>query len=120
MTTLNLLFGASGLALTAEVYYLHGPLLGTAVAAFYLACALLGYRLRHRSNPKKGLTMSWISKNVTGDPKAVADYKAARNDLHELGRKENAAGVRDETDEYHAANNRVIDAEKNIPWVRRK
>jgi len=48
MTTLDLLFGASGLALTAEVYYAHGPLLGTAVAAFYVACALLGYRLRRK------------------------------------------------------------------------
>jgi len=63
--------------------------------------------------------MGWIKDNVTGDPKAVADYKAARNDLHELSRKEQAAGVYDETDEYLAANQRVIDAEQGIPWVRR-
>lgn len=48
------------------------------------------------------------------DDKNVAEYKAARRDLERTSK-----GKKHEDEEYHRANKRVIDAEKNIPWHKR-
>ncbi len=45
---------------------------------------------------------------------AVAEHKAAREELARV-----SAGIRTETPEYLAANARVIETEKNVPWWRR-
>jgi hypothetical protein len=54
-----------------------------------------------------------------GRRQAVEEHKAARKALEENGRRERAQGIRDETPEYHEANQRVIDAEKRVSWWRR-
>lgn len=51
------------------------------------------------------------------DPKkaaAIKEHKAARKNLERVSSK-----IREETPEYLAANDRVIAAEKDIPWWRR-
>ncbi|WP_433530365.1 hypothetical protein ACQPYA_30070 [Micromonospora sp. CA-263727] len=45
---------------------------------------------------------------------AIREHKAAREDLARVSSKS-----RDVTPEYLAANRRVLDAEKNLPWWRR-
>ncbi|MDM4722732.1 hypothetical protein QTQ03_25200 [Micromonospora sp. WMMA1363] len=45
---------------------------------------------------------------------AIREYKEARRELERVSR-----GITEETDEYLAANRRVIDAEKHVPWWRR-
>lgn len=46
-------------------------------------------------------------------------YKAARRELHELGERHRKAGIDYETEEYYAANDAVIEAEKKLPWWQR-
>lgn len=45
--------------------------------------------------------------------------KTAREQLHANSEREMAAGIREETSEYHRLNKAVIDAEKKIPWLGR-
>ncbi|MEU4776877.1 hypothetical protein [Micromonospora sp. NPDC023633] len=45
---------------------------------------------------------------------AIREHKDARRNLAQVSSK-----TKDVNDEYLAANRRVIDAEKNIPWYRR-
>jgi hypothetical protein len=45
--------------------------------------------------------------------------KDARNRLHANSEREEAAGIREETDEFNRLNNAVIEAEKNVPWLGR-
>ena len=45
---------------------------------------------------------------------AIQEHKAARKNLERV-----SSGIKEETPEYLKANQRVIDAEKNIPWWRR-
>jgi len=49
-----------------------------------------------------------------GDPQAVADHKAAREELDRVSRRDRA-----ETDDVLAANRRVVETEQNVPWWRR-
>ncbi|MFJ5949729.1 hypothetical protein [Streptomyces noursei] len=58
-------------------------------------------------------------KNTANTADAVAEYKTAKKALHENQRAEKAAGIREETDTFHALNGRVLEAEKNVPWYRR-
>lgn len=51
--------------------------------------------------------------------KAIADHKAAKQKLADVTDADQAAGRNWETDEYLAANQAVIDAEKHVPWWRR-
>lgn len=46
--------------------------------------------------------------------KAVAEHKAAKEKLAEVSKRTTT-----ETPEYLAANARVIETEKNVPWWRR-
>lgn len=48
---------------------------------------------------------------------AVAEYIAADRALAELGTREIEAGIHDETPEFLAANERVLDAERTLPWT---
>ncbi len=50
-----------------------------------------------------------MSKNPNLD-----EYRAARADLDRISRRD-----RTETDAYLAANDRVAEAERNVPWWRR-
>ncbi len=50
---------------------------------------------------------------------AIQRYRDARRELDRVDRADRKAGRRDETDAYLAANDRVIDAEKGVPWWRR-
>jgi hypothetical protein len=54
------------------------------------------------------------------DKAAKAEMKAARRALDELADRDRRARIREETPEYWAANQRVIDAEKNVSWWRRR
>ncbi|MCG5460865.1 hypothetical protein MED01_004291 [Micromonospora sp. MED01] len=45
---------------------------------------------------------------------AIQEHKAARENLERVSSK-----ITEETPEYLAANDRVIAAEKNVPWYRR-
>lgn len=45
---------------------------------------------------------------------AIREHKAARAELERVSKRD-----REETDAYLVANQRVIDAEKNVPWYRR-
>lgn len=45
---------------------------------------------------------------------AIQEYKAAREDLERVSKRD-----REETDDYLAANARVVEAEKHVPWWRR-
>jgi hypothetical protein len=45
---------------------------------------------------------------------AVAEHKAAKTELERISKQD-----RTETDEYLAANRRVIETEKHVPWWRR-
>ncbi|MEU7975202.1 hypothetical protein AB0B48_24500 [Micromonospora sp. NPDC049089] len=45
---------------------------------------------------------------------AIREHKAARKNLEQVSSK-----IMEETPEYLAANDRVIAAEKNVPWWRR-
>lgn len=53
------------------------------------------------------------------DAAAKAEMKAARRALDDLDARERRAKVKDETPEYWAANDRVIEAEQNVSWYRR-
>lgn len=65
----------------------------------------------------------------SSDPKkaaAVREHKAARADLEKLGKRQHAEwkakggkGGVPENPAYWKANDRVIDAEKGVPWYRR-
>jgi len=54
-----------------------------------------------------------------GDAAAVAEYEAALAEMAAVNKRNKAAGIREETDEWAAANSRVLRAEKNVPWYRR-
>ncbi|MGW7688863.1 hypothetical protein ACWGMA_08205 [Streptomyces asiaticus] len=56
---------------------------------------------------------------LIGTKQARAAHREARQELAELSDRERRAGIRDETDEFLAANSRVIDAEKKLPKWRR-
>lgn len=45
---------------------------------------------------------------------AIEDYQAKRAELERISKRDRA-----ETDEYHAANQAVAEAEKNVPFWRR-
>ena len=45
---------------------------------------------------------------------AIADHREALAELERVSRRDRA-----ETDDYLAANRRVIETEKNVPWYRR-
>ena len=45
---------------------------------------------------------------------AIADHKAAKAELERVSKRDRA-----ETDAYLAANRRVIETEKDVPWYRR-
>jgi len=48
---------------------------------------------------------------------AVTEYLAADRALAEVSIRDIEAGVFDETPEYDAANDRVLDAERAMPWT---
>ena len=50
---------------------------------------------------------------------AIAEHKAARRALDAIAERDKRTGNREETPEYLAANRRVIETEKNVPWYRR-
>lgn len=50
---------------------------------------------------------------------AVANLKAADAALHANQRKEEAAGIRDETPEYQRLNRAANEAAAKVPWHRR-
>lgn len=53
-----------------------------------------------------------LRKKILGDPQAVADHKAAKREL--------AANTdTEETPAYLAANDRVNETAKRVPWTRR-
>ena len=56
--------------------------------------------------------MGKLTDKILGDRQAVADHKAAKQALHNNHDT-------DETDEYVALNQRVIDTEQRVPWWRR-
>jgi hypothetical protein len=56
---------------------------------------------------------------LTGKPEAVKKLKAAPQELQANSEREFAAGVVDETPEYHRLNRAVLDAERDVPWIRR-
>lgn len=53
------------------------------------------------------------------EPTPAQNLKNARANLAEVTAADEAAGRHYETDEYTAANQAVIEAEKHVPWWRR-
>jgi hypothetical protein len=51
---------------------------------------------------------------ILGTPEDRAELKAARADLTRIADRD-----REESDDFVAANDRVIDAEQNVPWTGR-
>lgn len=51
--------------------------------------------------------------------KAIAEHRAARRELDQVARRDRRRGIRHETPAFLKANQRVIEAEKNLPWWRR-
>lgn len=58
--------------------------------------------------------MGWF-----GNKDAIEAHRTARQDLEEYGDHQRERGDHYETDEYLRLNQRVIDAEANVPWWRR-
>lgn len=50
---------------------------------------------------------------------AIAEHKAARAELDAIAERDKRTGNREETPEYLAANSRVLETEKRVPWYRR-
>ena len=50
---------------------------------------------------------------------AVAAHKSARAELDAIAARDKRTGNREETAEYLAANRRVVETEKHVPWYRR-
>lgn len=63
--------------------------------------------------------MGRLTNKIAGTPEARAAHRAAKNELHRLAETERSAGIDAETDEYLAANRKVIDAEQALPKWRR-
>lgn len=55
----------------------------------------------------------------TTNTTATADHKAAKAALRANQRREIAAGVTEETEEYLALNAKVNETERSVPWYRR-
>lgn len=53
------------------------------------------------------------------DRENVKRYKSALRDLDALADRQMRAGIRHETAEFHRLNDRVLAAEKLVPWWRR-
>jgi hypothetical protein len=60
-----------------------------------------------------------IKNRVLGTPEARAAHRDARQRLAEVTAADRAASRHEETDEYLAANSKVIEAEKALPKWRR-
>ncbi|MGW4075978.1 hypothetical protein ACWELB_21115 [Streptomyces asiaticus] len=56
---------------------------------------------------------------LIGTKQARAAHRQARQELAELSDRDRRAGIHEETDEFLAANSKVIDAEKKLPKWRR-
>ena len=51
---------------------------------------------------------------MSRNKQAINEHKAAKQHLDEVSKRD-----RTETEDYHAANNRVIETEQHVPWWRR-
>lgn len=51
---------------------------------------------------------------MSRNKQAINEHKAAKKDLEEVSKRD-----RTETEDYHAANDRVIETEQHVPWWRR-
>jgi hypothetical protein len=66
-----------------------------------------------------GLFSNKTPEQKTEAKQAVANLKAADAALHANQRKEEAAGIRDETPEYQRLNRAANEAAAKVPWHRR-
>lgn len=61
-----------------------------------------------------------VSGQSKSDAKAaVAKYEAAKRALRANQEREERAGTTGETAEYRRLNKAVLDAEKDVPWIKR-
>ena len=49
----------------------------------------------------------------------IAEYRAAARAFDDVNRRQQKAGIRCETEEWNAANNRLWETEAKVPWWRR-